>query len=53
MADYIHVEANSEVQQNSIYAGRGKGHTYLLHKREDFWHESTNLFKKSAVICEH
>ena len=46
MADYIHVEANSEVQQNSIYAGRGKGHTYLLHKREDFWHKATNLFTK-------
>ena len=24
MADFTHVETNSEVQQNSIYAGRGK-----------------------------
>ena len=24
MADFTHVETNSEVQQNSIYAGRGE-----------------------------
>ena len=41
MADFIHVEANSEVQQNSIYAGRRERmHTYLLQKREDVWHKA-------------
>ena len=41
MADFTHVETNSEVQQNSIYAGRGERmHTYLLQKREDVWHKA-------------